>query len=205
MLSELKRGAEAELGAPVREVVITVPAYFDDAQRRATLRAGELAGLEVLRLLNEPTSASLVYDHVGAARDASSSELVLIYDLGGGTFDVSVLEVFEGVREVRATAGNTALGGDDFDDLVQGLFMQELKARHGLDPREDARAMARLRRLAEEIKIRLSADTVVEVNEAFLTQAGGRPIHLQLRLTRRDLERLIHPLIEGTMSSASGR
>jgi molecular chaperone DnaK len=199
VLGALKRGAEAELGGPVRDAVITVPAYFDDAQRHATLRAGELAGLNVLRLLNEPTSASLVYDHVGAARAADAPELVLIYDLGGGTFDVSVLEVFEGVREVRATAGNTTLGGDDFDDLVLGLFVQELKRRHGVDPREDVRAMARLRRLAEDTKIRLSADTVVEVREEFLTGTAGHPIHLQLSVSRRDLERLIAPLVDSTI------
>jgi molecular chaperone DnaK len=199
VLGRLKSGAELELGRPVDEVVITVPAYFDDAQRRATLRAGELAGLNVLRLLNEPTSASLVYDQTGPARAAGEPELVLIYDLGGGTFDVSVLEVFEGVREVRATAGNTTLGGDDFDELLLALFLQELKARHAVDPREDARAMARLRRLAEETKIRLSADTTVAVNEEFLTRSGGQPVHFQLEVSRRQLEQLITPLVDSTI------
>ena len=199
VLTKLKVGAEAELGRPVSDVVITVPAYFDDSQRRATLRAGELAGLNVLRLLNEPTSASLIYDQTGPARAAGEPELVLVYDLGGGTFDVSVLEVFEGVREVRATAGNTTLGGDDFDELVLGLFLQELKAHQAVDPREDPRAMARLRRLAEETKIRLSTETAVAIKEEFLTQTGGRPVHLQLEVTRRQLERLIAPLVDSTL------
>ena len=204
ILSALKHGAEKALGVPVRDVVITVPAYFDDAQRRATLEAGERAGLHVLRLLNEPTSASLVYDQLLTPEAASSAEpeILLIYDLGGGTFDVSVLEVFQGVREVRATAGNTHLGGDDFDDKLVQLFLEELKAHQGVDPREDVRAMARLRRLAEETKIRLSSDTEVHVREEFLTQAHGRPIHLELEVRRRTFEALIEPLLESTVTLA---
>jgi molecular chaperone DnaK len=204
ILSALKHGAEKALGVPVRDVVITVPAYFDDAQRRATLEAGERAGLHVLRLLNEPTSASLVYDQLLSPEAASSAEpeILLIYDLGGGTFDVSVLEVFHGVREVRATTGNTHLGGDDFDDKLVQLFLEELKRNQGVDPREDVRAMARLRRLAEETKIRLSSDTAVQVREEFLTQAQGRPIHLELEVRRSTFEALIEPLLESTVTLA---
>jgi molecular chaperone DnaK len=204
ILSALKHGAEKALGVPVRDVVITVPAYFDDAQRRATLDAGERAGLHVLRLLNEPTSASLVYDRLlpPEAADSAEPEILLVYDLGGGTFDVSVLEVFHGVREVRATAGNTHLGGDDFDDKLVQLFLEELKRGQGVDPREDVRAMARLRRLAEETKIRLSSDTEVQVQEEFLTQAQGRPIHLELEVRRRTFESLIEPLLESTVTLA---
>jgi molecular chaperone DnaK len=204
ILSALKHGAEKATGSPVRDVVITVPAYFDDAQRRATLEAGERAGLHVLRLLNEPTSASLVYDQLFSPDAAGSAEpeILLIYDLGGGTFDVSVLEVFHGVREVRATAGNTHLGGDDFDDKLVQLFLEELKRNQGVDPREDVRAMARLRRLAEETKIRLSEDIAVHVREEFLTQVQGKPVHLELEVRRRTFEALIEPLLESTVALA---
>jgi molecular chaperone DnaK len=204
ILAALKHGAELATGGPVRDVVITVPAYFDDAQRRATLEAGERAGLHVLRLLNEPTSASLVYDRLLAPGGASTtdSEILLVYDLGGGTFDVSVLEVFQGVREVRATAGNTHLGGDDFDDKLLQLFLDELKGHQGVDPREDLRAMARLRRLAEETKIRLSVDVSVRVREEFLTSVEGKPIHLDLEVRRRTFEELIEPLLESTVALA---
>ena len=202
ILSALKRGAERATGVEVRDVVITVPAYFDDAQRRATIEAGERAGLNVLRLLNEPTSASLVYDRVDPVGAASSdvSEVVMVYDLGGGTFDVSVLEVYEGVREVRATTGNTRLGGDDFDEALVRLFLDEL-ARTGVDPGQDARAMARLRRLAEATKIRLSSEVEVAVREEFLTSdERGKPIHLDLQVTRRRFEELIEPLLESTIA-----
>jgi molecular chaperone DnaK len=184
----------------VSDVVVTVPAYFDDAQRRATLRAGELAGLNVLRLLNEPTSASLCYAQTGVAD--GSTQIVGIYDLGGGTFDVSVLEVFEGVREVRATTGNTALGGDDFDDKIVGMFLEDIKKRDGVDPREDPRAMARLRRVAEDTKIRLSTETRVHVREEFVTRSEGRAIHLDVEVTRRTFEGLIRSLLESTIELA---
>ena len=199
VLSALKTGAEQSLGQPISEVIVTVPAYFDDAQRRATLRAGELANLHVLRLLNEPTSASLVYDQIGEAKDTAESEIVVIYDLGGGTFDVSVLDVAGQIREVRSTNGNTALGGDDFDDRLLQVFLDDLKAKHGVDPREDARAMAKLRRLAEETKIKLSLATFVEVREEFLISVEGKPIHLDLTITRRQFEDLIRPLLESTI------
>jgi molecular chaperone DnaK len=198
ILRALRRGAEKATGQAVRDVVITVPAYFDDAQRRATLKAGELAGMNVLRLLNEPTSSSLVYDQVAA--DAGTPEIVMIYDLGGGTFDVSVLEVVDGVREVRATAGNTHLGGDDFDEALVQLFIEELR-KSGASPKDDPRAMARLRRLAEDAKIRLSSDTEIRVREEFLCRDDrGRPVQLDRKVTRRELERRIAPLLESTMA-----
>jgi molecular chaperone DnaK len=199
VLCALKAGAEQALGQPISDVIVTVPAYFDDAQRRATLRAGELAKLHVLRLLNEPTSASLVYDQVGEAESRAESEIVMIYDLGGGTFDVSVLDVAGQIREVRSTAGNTALGGDDFDDRLLQVFLDDLKAKHGVDPREDARAMAKLRRLAEETKIKLSLATAVDVREEFLTSVAGKPIHLETTITRRQFEDLIRPLLDSTI------
>jgi molecular chaperone DnaK len=202
VLRALRRGAEEATGQPVRDVVITVPAYFDDAQRRATLRAGELAELNVLRLLNEPTSAALVYEQVAQQAAPDGPEAVLVYDLGGGTFDVSVLEVFDGVREVRATAGNTQLGGDDFDEMLVRLFLDELKRVHAADPRDDACAMARLRRVAEATKVRLSSETQVRVREEFLTTAGGKPVHLDLEVTRWQLEALVQPLLAATVELA---
>ena len=202
ILRALKRGAETAVGHPINDVVITVPAYFDDAQRRATLKAGELAGLNVLRLLNEPTSASLIYDQLSAGA-RTEPEILLVYDLGGGTFDVSVLEVFEGVREVRSTAGNTSLGGDDFDELLVRRFLDQLRVEQGVDPRGDRRAMARLRRLAEETKIRLSADTRVQVKEEFLTTHAGKPVHLATEVTREELEALLLPLLSSTIELAN--
>lgn len=197
VLTTLREAASQELGVEVRDAVITVPAYFDDAQRRATLRAGELAGLNVLRLLNEPTAASLVYDQVGAALDAP--ELMLVYDLGGGTFDVSVLEVFGDVREVRSTTGNTQLGGDDFDDKLQQHFIDHIKRRNAVDLREDLGAMARLRRAAEDAKIALSGEVSVRVREEFLATHEGKAVHLDLEVTRREFEAMIVEFIESTM------
>ena len=205
ILRALKVGAEQATGEEVRDVVITVPAYFNDAQRRATLRAGELAGLNVLRLLNEPTAASLVYEHSSTTHGPESTpgpEIVLIYDLGGGTFDVSVLEVFDGVREVRATTGNSRLGGDDFDDLLQRYFLDELRVRASCDPREDARAMARLSALAEDTKIKLSSQVEVQVREEFLTTSNGKPVHLDVTVTRRQFEDMVRPLLESTIALA---
>jgi molecular chaperone DnaK len=199
ILRALKAGAERATGEAVHEVVITVPAYFDDAQRRATLRAGELAGLRVLRLINEPTSASLVYDRVGPEGEAlDEPELVLVYDLGGGTFDVSVLEVFGDVREVRATTGNTLLGGDDFDEKLVQHFLDALRTQ-GADPREDRAAMARLRRVAEATKIRLSAETEVAVREEFLTTRAGKAVHLALTVQRHEFEAMVGPLLRSTV------
>jgi molecular chaperone DnaK len=203
ILRALKEGAERSTGLEVRDAVITVPAYFDDAQRRATLHAGELAGLHVLRLLNEPTSASLLYDQVGARHADGSPEIVMVYDLGGGTFDVSVLEVFGGVREVRATTGNTQLGGDDFDELLYRRFVDELKHGRGVDVQGDPRARAKLRNLAEHTKIALSAELEHAANEEFVAvDAQGAPVHLSLRVTRRKLEEMIAPLLQSTIELA---
>jgi molecular chaperone DnaK len=200
ILKALVAGAQQATGATARDVVITVPAYFDDAQRRATLKAGELAGLHVLRLLNEPTSASLVYDHA-AGDEAHEAEIVLVYDLGGGTFDVSVLEVFDDVREVRATAGNTQLGGDDFDELLYRRFVDELKHERGVDVQSDARARTKLRRAAERTKIALSSRAEVRVSEEFIAvDATGAAVHLDLTITRRELEELMRPLLDSTIA-----
>jgi molecular chaperone DnaK len=203
ILRALKEGAERTTGEAVRDVVITVPAYFDEAQRKATLRAGTLAGLNVLRLLNEPTAASLVYDRVGPGSDTPQEdpERVLVYDLGGGTFDVSVLEVFGEIREVRSTTGNTHLGGDDFDEKLVQHFLDELKV-HGADPRDDVRAMARLRRVAEETKIRLSSELEAVVREEFVATHEGRALHLDLTVTRREFEAMIEPLLASTVTLA---
>jgi len=198
VLRALKAGAERELGEPVTDAVITVPAYFDDAQRRATLRAGELAGLHVLRLLNEPTSAALCYEQLGLD-GREEPELILVYDLGGGTFDVSVLEVFQGTREVRATNGNTQLGGDDFDDKLLSLFVDTLKTQHGVDVRSDPFAMARLRRAAEHTKIALSGDVRAVVREEFVTTNDGKSIHLEREVSRRAFEDSIVELIDSTV------
>ncbi len=200
VLRALRAVALQATGEHVEDAVITVPAYFDDAQRRATLRAGELAGLNVLRLLNEPTSAALVYEQVGSETVRDDAEIVLIYDLGGGTFDVSVLEVFEGVREVRSTAGNTSLGGDDFDALLQRFFLDHLTGAYGLDLREDPVAMAKLTRIAEATKIALSAATQVEIREEFLGGESGRAVHLDVTITRRQFEDLVAPLLESTLA-----
>ncbi len=202
ILRALKQGAEKATGQTIDDVVITVPAYFDDAQRRATLRAGELAGLNVLRLLNEPTSASLVYDQVGSRGETSetSPEIVLVYDLGGGTFDVSVLEVFEGVREVRSTAGNSQLGGDDFDELLFRHFVDHLKHSRGVDVQGDQRARARLRNLAERTKIALSSVMSYRVSEEFIaSDAAGAPVHIDLEITRREFEAMMQPLVDKTI------
>jgi len=203
ILRALKHGAEEATGLEVRDVVITVPAYFDDAQRRATLRAGELAGLHVLRLLNEPTSASLVYDRVGDAAASEAPEIVMVYDLGGGTFDVSVLEVFGGVREVRATAGNSQLGGDDFDELLYRRFADHLKHTRGVEVQTDLRARAKLRNLAERTKIALSSELELRVSEEFVAaDASGAPVHLELTVTRRELEDQLRPLLASTIELA---
>jgi len=200
ILRALAGAAQAATGEVVRDVVITVPAYFNDAQRRATLTAGELAGLHVLRLLNEPTAASLVYDRVGDAEALDASELMLVYDLGGGTFDVSVLEVFGEVREVRSTTGDTRLGGDDFDEKLVERFVDALR---GLGATElDSAAMARLRRAAETAKISLSKELEVEIHEEFIATVKSKPVHLELTLTRREFEDMIEGMLSSTIELA---
>ncbi len=199
VLRYLASSASNVLGTPVRDVVITVPAYFDDAQRQATLRAGELAGLKVLRLLNEPTAASLVYEQVTGASPGGLPEVVLVYDLGGGTFDVSILEIVGDVREVISTTGDSRLGGDDFDALLVDHFLQSLEAEQGFEPRTDPSVMARLRRVAEDTKIALSSELVVHVREEFIGRAGERDVHLSMELHRSAFESMIEPLVRRTL------
>ena len=197
ILRELKRGAEAELGEPVERAVITVPAYFSDAARQATREAGEIAGFTVERIINEPTAAALAY---GLDR-AGERQLVAVYDLGGGTFDVSIIELDAGVVEVRASHGDTHLGGDDFDEALVNFLAERFQQEHGVDPRGDRRALARLTRAAESAKIDLSSRPFARVREEYLLTEGGRPLHLDVEVARADFEGLISDLLEGTLRS----
>ena len=192
ILGKLKRDAEAYLGDTVTQAVITVPAYFDDAQRTATKEAGQIAGLEVLRIVNEPTAAALAYglDKEGA------EQTVLVFDLGGGTFDVSVLEIAEGVFEVKSTAGNTKLGGDDWDDKVMQWLVTEFKNTEGVDLSADKMATQRLKEAAEKAKIELSSVQETQVNLPFITATAEGPKHLDLKLTRAKFNELTHDLVE---------
>jgi len=194
ILGKLKADAEAYLGEPVTEAVITVPAYFDDAQRTATKNAGEIAGLTVLRIINEPTAASLAY-----GLDKETDETILVYDLGGGTFDVSLLEVGDGVFEVKATSGDTRLGGDDFDQAVVDWIAAEFKKEHGIDLTADPAALQRLRTAAEKAKKELSSQTSTEINEPFISGSpDGGPVHLVMQLTRARFDELTAALVERT-------
>ncbi len=195
ILGKLKTDAESYLGQPVTEAVITVPAYFDDSQRQATKDAGKIAGLEVKRIINEPTAAALAY---GLDKGQKSDEKIAVYDLGGGTFDVSILELGDGVFEVKATNGDTHLGGADFDRVVVNHFADEFKKEHGLDISEDRAAMQRLRDEAEKAKIELSTATEVNINLPFLTADADGPKHFEYKLTRAKLESLVGELIEKT-------
>jgi len=197
ILRELKRGAEAELGEPVERAVITVPAYFSDAARQATREAGEIAGFTVERIINEPTAAALAY---GLDR-AGERQLVAVYDLGGGTFDVSIIELDAGVVEVRASHGDTHLGGDDFDEALVNVLADRFQQEYGVDPRGDRRALARLTRAAEAAKIELSSQPFARVREEYLLTEGGRPLHLDVEVARSDFESLIDDLLEGTLRS----
>ncbi len=199
ILRELADRAASELGRPVERAVITVPAYFSDAQRNATREAGALAGLEVVRILNEPTAASLAYGF-----GEGGSRTVLVYDLGGGTFDVSVVTIEAGVTEVLASHGNNRLGGDDFDRLLLDRLLRELKDRHGLDLGDMHRpALARLERAAEEAKRTLSSAPHARVREETLLSAGGEPVHLEVEISREEYEEMIRPHIESTLESVS--
>jgi len=191
ILGKLKKDAEAYLGEDVTQAVITVPAYFNDSQRQATKDAGKIAGLEVLRIINEPTAASLAYGF-----DKKENELILVFDLGGGTFDVSVLEVGDGVVEVRATNGDTHLGGDDWDNLIVGWIADEFKAEHGIDLRKDRQALQRLKEAAEKAKIELSNVVQAEINLPFITADNTGPKHLNLTLTRAKFEKLASDLLK---------
>ncbi|MEK9149168.1 MAG: molecular chaperone DnaK, partial [Candidatus Desantisbacteria bacterium] len=194
ILKKLKQDAEAYLGEPVKEAVITVPAYFNDAQRQATKDAGKIAGLEVLRIINEPTAASLAY---GLDKKGKNMKIV-VYDLGGGTFDVSVLELGEGVFEVKSTNGDTHLGGDDFDQKVIDYLADEFKKKEGMDIRKDKMALQRLKEAAERAKCELSTTTSTEINLPFITADATGPKHLVNTLTRAKLEQLVDDLLERT-------
>lgn len=195
ILGKLKADAEAFLGQPVTEAVITVPAYFDDSQRQATKDAGKIAGLEVKRIINEPTAAALAY---GLDKGGKTDEKIAVYDLGGGTFDVSILELGDGVFEVKSTNGDTHLGGADFDRVIINYFADEFKKEHGLDISGDNAAMQRLRDEAEKAKIELSTALEVNVNLPFLTADADGPKHFEHKLTRAKLESLVGELIEKT-------
>ncbi len=194
VLGKLKADAEARLGEPVTEAVITVPAYFDDAQRQATKVAGEIAGLKVLRIINEPTAAALAYGF-----DKKAGEQILVYDLGGGTFDVSVLDVSSDTVEVKATNGDTHLGGDDFDRVLIDWIIAEFKKQEGIDLSKDVLALQRIKDAAEKAKIELSSAEQTEVNQPFISSDAEGPKHLVLPLTRAKLEELVHGLVEKTM------
>ncbi len=195
ILGKLKTDAEAFLGQPVTEAVITVPAYFDDSQRQATKDAGKIAGLEVKRIINEPTAAALAY---GLDKGKTADEKIAVYDLGGGTFDVSILELGDGVFEVKSTNGDTHLGGADFDRVIINYFADEFKKEHGMDITGDNAAMQRLRDEAEKAKIELSSANEVNVNLPFLTADAAGPKHFEHKLTRAKLESLVGDLIEKT-------
>jgi molecular chaperone DnaK len=193
ILQKLKRDAESYLGEPVTEAVITVPAYFGDAQRQATKEAGQIAGLEVLRIVNEPTAASLAY-----GLDKSDDHLILVYDLGGGTFDVSVLEIGEGVFEVKSTSGDTNLGGDDWDERIINWLVEQFKNANGVDLSKDAMALTRLKEAAEKAKIELSSVSETEINLPFITATNEGPIHLLEKLTRTEFQQMTEDLVERT-------
>jgi len=193
ILQKLKTDSEAYLGEKVTQAVITVPAYFDDQQRQATKDAGQIAGLEVLRIINEPTAAALAY-----GLDKKKDELVAVYDLGGGTFDISVLQLGEGVFEVKATNGDTHLGGDDFDQRIMDWLVEEFKKDQGIDLKNDRMALQRLKEAAEKAKIELSSTQQTEINLPFVTADQAGPKHLVITLTRSKLEQLVGDLVEKT-------
>ena len=194
ILQKMKETAENYLGEKVTQAVITVPAYFNDAQRQATKDAGKIAGLEVLRIINEPTAASLAY-----GLDKKEGELIAVYDLGGGTFDVSILEIGDGVFEVKATNGDTFLGGEDFDMRLVNYLADEFKKENGIDLREDRLALQRLKEAAEKAKIELSSASQTEVNLPFITADQTGPKHLTLKITRAKLESLVDDLVQRTI------
>jgi molecular chaperone DnaK len=196
ILQKLKTDAEAYLGEPVTAAVITVPAYFNDAQRTATKNAGEIAGLKVLRIINEPTAAALAY-----GLDKKESETILVYDLGGGTFDVTILEIGDGVFEVKATSGDTHLGGDDFDNRLVDYIASEFQKEHGIDLRKDKQALQRLREAAEKAKVELSSVVTTNVNLPFITADQEGPKHLDVTISRAKFDDLTRDLVERTKRS----
>jgi molecular chaperone DnaK len=194
ILQKMKQTAEDYLGEKVTEAVITVPAYFDDSQRQATKDAGQIAGLTVLRIINEPTAASLAY-----GLDKKKDERIAVYDLGGGTFDISILEIGEGVFEVKSTNGDTYLGGDDFDLRIMDWLVDEFKKQEGIDLRKDRMALQRLKEAAERAKIELSSSQESEINLPFITADANGPKHMVMKLTRARLEQLVDDLIQRTI------
>jgi molecular chaperone DnaK len=194
ILQKIKVDAENYLGGKVTQAVITVPAYFDDSQRQATKQAGEIAGLEVLRIINEPTAAALAY-----GLDKKNAHTIAVYDLGGGTFDISILELGEGVYEVKSTNGDTHLGGDDFDQEIINYLATEFKKDNDVDLRKDSQALQRLREAAEKAKIELSSSTSAEINQPFITQGKNGPLHLTMTLTRAKMEEIVDSLVQKTL------
>src|SRR5919197_1528910 len=194
VLRKLADDASKYLGEKVTDAVITVPAYFNDAQRQATKDAGKIAGLNVLRIINEPTAAALAY-----GLDKKGNETILVFDLGGGTFDVSILDVGEGVFEVKATHGDTHLGGDDFDQRIVDYMAEEFMKQQGIDLRKDRQALQRLREAAEKAKIELSTVVTTSINLPFITADQEGPKHLDMTLTRAKFEELTHDLVERTV------
>ncbi|MBW7055378.1 molecular chaperone DnaK [Paracoccus bogoriensis] len=196
ILQKMKETAESYLGEPVTQAVITVPAYFNDAQRQATKDAGKIAGLEVLRIINEPTAAALAY-----GLDKKDSKTIAVYDLGGGTFDITILEIDDGLFEVKSTNGDTFLGGEDFDMRIVNYLAEEFKKEHGVDLTGDKMALQRLKEAAEKAKIELSSSTQTEINQPFISmdKNSGTPLHLVVKLTRAKLESLVADLIKRTM------
>ena len=194
ILQKLKADAEAYLGEPVKEAVITVPAYFTDAQRQATKDAGQIAGLDVKRIINEPTAAALSY-----GIDKEDDQKIMVYDLGGGTFDVSIIEMGDGVTEVLATAGNNHLGGDDFDQRIINWLVSEFKTAEGIDLSGDKMAMQRLKDAAEKAKIELSSATTSNINLPFITADATGPKHLDMNLSQAKFNELTSDLVQATM------
>src|SRR3989475_2583260 len=195
ILSKMKADAEAKLGEKITQAVITVPAYFNDSQRNATKDAGKIAGLEVLRIINEPTAASLAY-----GLDKKKDEEIAVYDLGGGTFDISVLEIGDGVFEVKATNGDTHLGGDDWDAKIMDWILDEFRKEHGMDLRKQPDALQRIKEEAEKAKISLSSTQVYEINLPFVTADASGPKHISTKLTRAKMEQLCDDLFERTIT-----
>jgi molecular chaperone DnaK len=194
VLQKLKADAEEKLGEKITEAVITVPAYFDDSQRKATIEAGEIAGLNVRRIINEPTAAALAYGF-----NKKKDEKIAVYDLGGGTFDISILEVAEDTVEVKSTNGDTHLGGDDFDQKIIHWIIDEFKKQEGIDLSKDALALQRIKESAEKAKIELSTAQDTEINQPFITSDASGPKHLVMKLTRAKMEELVHDLVEATL------
>ncbi len=193
ILQKLKGDAENYLGEKVTEAVITVPAYFNDAQRQATKDAGKIAGLDVKRIINEPTAAALAY-----GLDNEKEQKIMVYDLGGGTFDVSIIEIGDGVIEVLSTAGNNRLGGDDFDQKVTDYILAEFKKQEGVDLSNDKMALQRIREAAEKAKKELSSATTTNINLPFITATADGPKHLDMNLTKAKFDELTHDLVEKT-------